>query len=383
MKQKKIRFNFKPLQAGMRIVPVGSVTDRQTYSFDSGEYAPDFELTPLVLQPYCTVFDRDGVISSGTINASLTNMKWMAGEDKPGAVIASSNPNYEITESGANKGRILIRRNVQVLSPLTLYFYAEYVDPRTHQVLVFRGSHQIVCINESPAIPTLKLDAPATVLYNPWDDAPRQTIRATVMLEDEVLTDPSHRRFWWYKQLEGTIRLLEPELDPEVVRIEDDTLVIDREFMGEEIGILCKAEYASLQQQLPSSASGSALVATCHICRRVPEFDYDYSGVPPQIAPNQSSIYPKLIVTTNKGVVADPSRVLRTTWYTKKNSPGATWQQIAHGTNPAISTADITSSTGLAMDLGVDVEDRGPLCILTDKDGNELTDQDGNVLWAN
>ncbi|MCD7935527.1 MAG: hypothetical protein LUG98_01560 [Tannerellaceae bacterium] len=382
MKQKKIRFSFKPLQASISIVPVGSVSARQTYSFDFLEYTPDYELTPLVLQPHCVVFDRDGVIP-GNINASLTNMKWMEGEDKPGAIIDASNLNYEITDSGTDKGRIKIKRNIPVLTPLTLFFYAEYVDPRNGQILVFQDSHQVVCVNESPAIPGMKLDVPTAVFYDPFNDTPKQTIKATLMIEDDVMTDTSRRRFWWFKQLENTIRLFDPELDPELVSVNDDTIVIDREFMGEGVGIICKGEYANTEETLPNSASASALVETCTICRRVPDFDFDYSGVPGQIAPGQSIIYPKLIVTTNKKVIKNPLSVLRATWFTKKETAGATWQQVAHGEKPSISTTAITDSTGKSMDLGLEVEDRGPLCILTDKDGNELTDQDGNILWGN
>ncbi|MCD8030035.1 MAG: hypothetical protein LUF85_04195 [Bacteroides sp.] len=298
-------------------------------------------------------------------------------------VIDEADSRYEITTSGVHKGRIIVKHNVEVLAPYTLYFYAEYVDPRTNQVLVFRDSHQIICINESPALPTLQLSVPETVLYSPWDDPARQTITATLMMDNDVLTGTTQRKFWWYKQLEGTIRLLDPELDPEVVSITDNTLIIDREFMGDEVGIVCKGEYATSHRQIPAAPSGSALVATTRICRRIPDFDYDYSGVPTQIAPDQTTIYPKLIITTNKGVVSNVMGVLRASWYVKKNTSGATWQQVSHGATPALSTSYIKDSTGLSMDLGVEIEDRGPFCILTDKDGDELTDQAGNVLWAN
>ncbi|MCC8153600.1 MAG: hypothetical protein LIP01_04925 [Tannerellaceae bacterium] len=339
MKKKNIRFSYKPLQASISIIPAGSVPARQTYSFDFSEYAPDYELTPLVLQPRCVVFDRDGVVS-GKINSSLTNMKWMEGEDKPGAIIDASNLNYEITDSGTDKGRIKIKRNVQVLTPLTLFFYAEYVDPRNGQVLVFQDSHQIVCVNESPAIPGLKLDVPTTVFYNPFEDVPRQTIKATMQLEKDILTKQERRKFWWFKQLENTIRLFDPQLDPELVSVNDDTLVIDREFMGEEVGIICKGEYANMEKTLPEQASGSALVATCTICRRVPDFDFDYSGVPGQIAPGQSLIYPKLIVTTNKKIINNPLSILRATWYTKKKKlqaqPGRRSPMEKHHPSPLL-----------------------------------------------
>lgn len=147
MKTKKIKIKFKPLYVSMGIVVVGSISPSQSYSADTGEYDADYTLTPLVLQPMCGVVDQDEVITDGHVNPSLANMRWTEIIDGNSKVIESSNAHYEIANTGADKGRIKVKKNASILHPITLLFYAEYVDVRTNQVIIYKDSQLIDCIN--------------------------------------------------------------------------------------------------------------------------------------------------------------------------------------------------------------------------------------------
>lgn len=82
-------------------------------------------------------------------------------------------------------------------------FYAEYLDTRTNQIIVYRQSKLIKCINATDANPLLTLDSESTHLYNPWEDPVQQTIVATLMAGETDFTGVSaKRKFFWYKRRE-------------------------------------------------------------------------------------------------------------------------------------------------------------------------------------
>lgn len=101
-KTKRLDVNYTPLQISGSIEVVGSVPDRQIYSSDVKEYTPDYTLTPLVLFPRCNATDPDSYLKSGSVNASLTNMKWYQIIGTQRTLINSDNTDYEITTEGDN-----------------------------------------------------------------------------------------------------------------------------------------------------------------------------------------------------------------------------------------------------------------------------------------
>lgn len=83
MKTRRFDINFKPLQVQVSFTPAGSVPDNQNYNADTGEYTPDYTLTPLILQPIVSVIDKDDIITSGKVNSSLTNINGMRTSTEP------------------------------------------------------------------------------------------------------------------------------------------------------------------------------------------------------------------------------------------------------------------------------------------------------------
>ena len=137
MKTRRFDFNWKPLQLQISFSVDGSVPDKQNYSTDTQEYTPDYTLTPLIIQPIVSVIDKDEVIGAGCINHALTNIRWYENINGTQTLIGTGNSNYEITTSGGSAGRIKVKRNAEPKVPITLVFYAEYVDSRTGQVYSF------------------------------------------------------------------------------------------------------------------------------------------------------------------------------------------------------------------------------------------------------
>ena len=203
-KTKRLDVNYTPLQISGSIEVVGSVPDRQIYSSDVKEYTPDYTLTPLVLFPRCNATDPDSYLKSGSVNASLTNMKWYQIFGTQRTLINSDNTDYEITTEGDNKGQIKVKRNSSVSSPLAFEFYAEYVDTRTSQIYMFRLSTVIPVSDATLPTPVLKLDSPATVVWNPLRNPLTRKITASVFYGNaDIASDKQKCKFFWYLMNEG------------------------------------------------------------------------------------------------------------------------------------------------------------------------------------
>ena len=147
MKTRRFDFNFKPLQLNITISVDGSVPDRQNYNADTDEYTPDYTLTALILQPQVSRLDKDEIVAPGNVNSLLANVKWYEIVGGTRTLIEAANTDYEITASGGQAGRIKVMKNAQPNIPITLEFYAEYVDSRTGQVSVIRATHIVKCGN--------------------------------------------------------------------------------------------------------------------------------------------------------------------------------------------------------------------------------------------
>src|SRR5574344_150495 len=198
MKTKRFDFKFRPLQINVSFSVDGSVPDRQTYDADNAEYTPDYTVTPVIIQPNVSRMDKDEILLAGRINQYLTNIRWYEIIGGVKTLIAADNASYEITTSGDNAGRIKAKKNSTQGLPITLQFYAEYIDSRTNQLHVVQGTHQLICDNATVYMPVLSLNAADTTIYNPLSDADTQTVTASLKLgADECPT--AKRLFVWEK----------------------------------------------------------------------------------------------------------------------------------------------------------------------------------------
>lgn len=376
-KQRRIEINYRQLQTSGGMEVVGSVAARQSYDSATEEYAPDYTLTPLVLYPRCTATDPDKYTKSGVVNASLTNMHWYERIGGTRTEITASNANYIITQSGDQKGQIQVKKNSSVLNPTTLEFEAEYADTRTGQVFKFRLSQVVICNDQTDAAPTLSIDSPSTLEWNPVRQQKQQAITATLMSGNTDVTDSENTAFFWYR-LNGTS--LEQitdgggDNDWEVVSIEGNKLVIDRDFIGEEQTYVCRAHY-SADGTAPSAPSVSDPTASTVIRRRIPKVECDWQGVTQGVPGGTSVILPEGFVRDTLGVIEDPEEWFKFIWYTKAKG-AANYTKAAVGRTPRIPFTD-------GMMLQLEVEDKGPQAIIVDDDDTSvyITDTDNLPLY--
>lgn len=248
MKTRRFDYNFRPLRLNISFTVDGSVPARQTYDADAGEYTPDYTLTPLIIQPNISCMDKDEFLPAGSINHSLANVKWYEIVGGVSTLIDSANTGYEITTSGANAGRIKVKKNAQPKSPVTLQFHAEYVDPRTGQIHVIQHPYTVTCSNATAHAPQLVLDAADQTIYNPLADPDKQTVHASLRLGDKECQE-GNRVFAWEVFRGDTNTWAEVGMDPAIdydVEVAQDgaSCIVDRSIMGSELYLRCRAMYA-------------------------------------------------------------------------------------------------------------------------------------------
>jgi hypothetical protein len=375
-KKKSLNINYRPLQASISMQVVTSVPDRQFYSAMDKSFTPDYTLTPLTLFPRCAAVDADSMSAPKAINSELTNMKWY---ERIGGVqnLISSGTDYVITQTGDNKGQIQVKKNSSIANPITLEFSAEYVDARTNQVLKYTASKVIIVSDSSSPQPVLTLDSPDTVQWYPVRDVLNQTITAKLMAGNKDITEDERVKFWWYRVLStGALEEIvdgNGDNDWEIVSVNKNVLVVNRDFIGDEQTYVCKAAYRETGS-LPSSPDLFDQSATTRIVRYIPRIECDFKGIVTGCPAGTSYIYPQGYVRDSKGVISSPEEWFKFIWLVKK--PGASdYSKAGEGVSPTIPFTE-----GMLLDL--QVEDRGAQAILIDDtDESVLQDADGNVLF--
>ena len=384
MKTKRFDFNFRPLQINVSFSIEGSVPDRQTYDADNAEYTPDYTVTPVIIQPNVSRMDKDEILLPGRINQYLTNIRWYEIIGGVKTLIAADNASYEITTSGDNAGRIKAKKNATQGLPITLQFYAEYIDSRTNQLHVVQGTHQLICDNATVYMPVLSLNAADTTIYNPLSDADTQTVTASLKLgADECPT--AKRLFvcekWNPNDLTWATVGAETTLDYDVtVSADGVSCVVNRSLMGADLYLRCRAKYdinGSPSSITLNEASPCKVVA---FVRRLPKFEFDYFGVPTNIPADLMAVAPFAKMWNANGDLPTPERELLPLWYiaTNQASGSLSYALVAHGMNPTIPTAALSQIYGAV--IGLDVIDRGPWASMEDADGVVFEDGSGNLI---
>ena len=108
MKQIRFDFKYQPLQVNKSMTLGGGVPNEQTYDADSGEFSPDYSLVPVCIKPVIGIIDRDLILTSGCVNAQLTDVSWrrvVNGVEEKTPLVSTAGK-YTITASGDENGKI-------------------------------------------------------------------------------------------------------------------------------------------------------------------------------------------------------------------------------------------------------------------------------------
>lgn len=382
MKTKRFDFNFRPLQINVSLCVEGSVPDSQNFDANSDTYTPDFSITPLVLTPRVSRIDKDQVLDPGPVNQDLANIRWYKSINGVSSVIDTDDPDFIISQSGTDAGRIAVKENVQPGQKMSLRFFAEYPDPRTGQIYTIQATHSVSCRNATEVIPRLSLDAAVNTVYNPLRDTDTQPVHASLIVAGSEAPQSSRLFFWEILRTDGSWSPVGSDIMDYDVSVAADgaSILVNRRLMGQQIFIRCRAAYDPKGHPEDVSLSDASPAQTISFVRRIPYFDFDFIGVPSDIPADTREIAPKAVIRDIVGVIENPTDVLRPVWYVAPNN-GATspaYSKVAQGMAPIISTNPVNNTNGAIVAL--DIEDVGPLAAALDIDGAVFTDANGAVL---
>ena len=382
MKTRRFDFNFRPLQLNITISVDGSVPDRQNYNADTDEYTPDYTLTALILQPRVSRLDKDEIVAPGNVNSLLANVKWYEIVGGTRTLIEAANTDYEITASGGQAGRIKVMKNAQPNIPITLEFYAEYVDSRTGQVSVIHATHIVKCGNATAYMPDLVLDAADQTIYNPINDPDTQAVHASLRTGAAECATANRQFVWEVLRANGTFTTLGCDNSDYWASVSSDgtTCTVNRKLMGSGQIVRCRAKYDPDGNPGGVTLTDAAPQAIVAFVRRIPKFEYDYA-LPVNIPAGLLQMYPEIYVWDVNGPIDNPEAVLLPIWYIGTNQASGTpssYAQVSHGYNPVIPTSYLSTLYGAVV--GLDVKDPGPLVPWKNSDGKVFKDADGKIF---
>lgn len=383
MKTRRFDFNFKPLQISRTIAVDGSVPARQTYDAESGTFTPDYTLTPLIIQPRIGRLDKDEILSAGNINHLLANVRWYEIVDGTKALIATTSTDYEITTSGANAGRIKVRKNAEPQRPITLEFYAEYQDTRTNQLHIIQDTFAVMCKN-STALPVLYLDAADQTIYDPLIDVADQVVTPSLKLGTKECETAKRLFVWELLRDDGTWSTIGSDATLDYcaeVAADSSSVTIHRDLMGASLALRCRAKYDPDGNPSGVTLTDGSPSKAVEFVRRIHKYDFDIVDCPVNIPGGLLAIAPRASIFDTHGEIANAEKELIVLWYvaTNKASGALSYSTIAHGKEPdMLSTSAMNNVYGAVY--GIDVKDIGPVAAWEDGDGKLFEDGDGNII---
>lgn len=386
-------FNFKPLQVSRSMEVVGSVPARQRYNPADGGYSPDYTLTPLTLMPHVRARDPNGITPSGSANSRLANIRWHVIVNGVKTLIdftATSDFSLTGAEGTAQAGCLEVRRNAASGLPLTLVFSADLPDTNTSQVHHVEMSFPVRSSADAAEL-TLELDAAHSVPYNPLRMDADMPVHARLLYGGREVTASDALFVWERLRADGTWEVTgtDPlDYDVTVSATDPSAVTIHRDLIGNELFLRCRAAYEPGTAVSALAVDAASPVAVVSVRRRIPRLHYDSTGVPLNVAPGLTTIYPGVVVRDNLGILENWGDVCDAVWRIGKNlrpataggaQPTITLTEVARGASPAIPLSAVPDmSNGAIIDLKL--VDRGPLAAAVDSDGAVLTDSDGAIL---
>jgi len=369
-KVKKLNIQYDPLHEAFSLVVKGGSL-LQVHSAETDTYLPDRQITPLVIEPAFYIQDNNSVIESGHHESSLVDIRWYENSEAPANLIISGKNGYE---TGAN-GALIVSKNVPYMSPLTLIFTANYLDPRTSNVIRVHETKTLSTTSLLEMPVTLELDKPGSWTFDPLTESGLRTITAILRLAgNEVGAD--RRAFWWYVVENKVERLIDSEIDLFYESGQNTpTITIDSRYIDGKVLIRCKSEYIAPNTSAPTQPTLKCQIKETTVNRCYSQWDYDYFvNGSSQVSPLALDIKSEGIVTAKGKTVDNPIEKFDLKWSLKSQVFGANWRAICYGIEAIIPRNDYKNGAHLAFEVD-EKKALGPVTI-----GSDILAINGEIL---
>jgi hypothetical protein len=375
-------FNFTPLSLAHGIAVINGVADRQNYNDVEKEYVPDYTLTPITLSPWVNIVDRDGVLTSGSVKASLADIAWTVTIGGVTTTITTATSGYTIKSDGDTKGDLIIQTNVAPDTTATYRFKATYLDTRTRQTFAIEDSYLLICSSATGSTPTLTLNFNDTFTFNPIRCSETYTVTPSLFLDGKAVASANFALAWQIKDATTTAWRALAATDTGLTVSEDGkTLTLTtKQFYGPAT-IRVRAAYDRKGSPSTDDLTDASPEKVLTITRRIPDYEADIQA-PTAIPADTEGVYASVDLYDNQGLITEAAKgILLPMWYIATDqsdgSPELT-EQFASGYEAQVPTAYMDAQYG--MMVGVEMLDVQPVQVLTDSDGDYITDSDGEII---
>lgn len=181
--------------------PLTQAQDTQQNLWD-----PDRSRYPLILEPDVNILDVD----AGQTVESGYDMKWYRREDSGQETLITSytttDDYYLETSGGSVTGRLVVRKNVDYLTPVDIILRVEYTDNLRGETYRAEQRIPLTSENKPEEFYTVAIAAPTPVHYNPIvDNASIRTLRAVARRGAMDVSDAVG--YFWYDADGGDVLL--------------------------------------------------------------------------------------------------------------------------------------------------------------------------------
>lgn len=410
-----------PIEVSLRLEPSNGIPTTQSFDFLDGGYYPDYGVTYLQVTPRISVQHRDDASISEALNAegltddNTQSLQWLCSAGGEPTPIVSGQDGFSFpqgTDPDGNeipKNTLRIASNTPINQPRTLICRLDYLYNGTKYRV--EATLRLQAVNEGDGMPILESDIPTNGSYNPVRDTDKLVINLSMRTKAAEMDAADWEVSEWQKQMtdingQHYWRRIETHLgvdqDGEPLENADDAefanegkkMTIDRTLMDEDciFRVLTRFRgkdgiwygHQAPDPDDPTITQDNGMIPTIyfHYRRKMPKLKVDIKGSSIFVAEDVEQLHYEAVVADSQGVIENPAeRFLKATWYAFQGDQqgNADWQKIGEGFYITIPTSDIVDKDW-GGGIMVDVEDRGPLSVLTDNTGAILTDDSGNWL---
>ena len=365
----------------------------QVYNAEIQEYEPDRTVIATVLRPVVTANAVDGSWNDPYVNKLLADMHWFAnGQDI--STLDDWTGKYEISQVGAERGSLIIRRNVAPGERIDLHFEAVLPDPRIGKNIDIVS--EVICLSttdKSTDSYAASLSEDPSIVYRPLLDklylyswrVAQGLIAASPAAEAACRDGNEYERVLNFALFRGNTRLnsgytvklfrisnilnmTEVTLpDPLVIGMTLTTLTLDLRLMDKDdfalLFYIDNNEVARLQF--------SVSLGRFPIENPEPVDSCD-------IAPNDTEIYNRLTAHSDGNVIDDVGAFLNITW--KTDSATKTAVQHNDGERTVIQLADTGIGSGADdswLNVYASIKQKPAYRVAVDRNGKVFTDRNG------
>lgn len=367
---------FNPLVMTHGLEVLGNVASEQTYDLSTGQYAPDYGVSFLVIKPWMNIVDPDGVLTDGPV--TIANPAWVLLEDGEETQI-SNGTDFAINSDGT----LSVKRNCQPNKTMSIRFKGQYLDERTGSVLTMVDEMPILCHNVAQE-PKLTLDFPRLSLYDPITAGTGDiTVHAYLKIGVDAVDTSNYELVWEKKDADDTSYVAIDPSDPMdydvIVASDKKSAVVKRNLIGKRIDIRVRAKYDPYGNPSSVTLTDKSPKAEVTFMRKLPVPSVTVLRTSRYPA-GQASFTPEAKVYVGRKEITDPEKWWDLVWYMSQNNANGTVTrtQIATGTKPTIPTTKIVKAYGATGTVGA--KEKDPLMALKDSDGKILVDSDGSTI---